>query len=138
MSPIPRPKKFQRGDRLHVQAQQIWLVLVSKIMNSSREPAAPFKITYGKLATALGYDDPRAGHTLGRQLGIVGDYCKMFGLPPLNVIVINQATGQPGAEVVLRDGKTVAEEQAAVMRKNWYEIRVPTTGTFRQVWDAKK
>lgn len=136
MARIPPAKWFRRGDRLHVQAQQIWLILTSMIMASERDPSNPFLVTYGQLAKVMGYEDARAGHTLGRQLGIVGNYCKMNDLPPLNVVVINKQTGQPGAEVVLRRGESVASEQAAAMREDWFLIRVPTTGTFRQVWAA--
>lgn len=134
MATIPPVKYFQRGDRLYVQAQQIWLILVSKIMSSSRNPNLPFKITYGEVAEAMGYPNRQAGHTIGRQLGIVGVYCKMNNLPPLNTIVVNQATGEPGDEVVVRNGKTVVQEQRAVMKQDWYAVRVPTTGTFRKVW----
>lgn len=133
---IPKIKRFARGDRLPVQAQQVWLILVAFVMHSKHDPKHPTTITYGEVAAAMGYPDPRAGHTLGRQLGIVGEFCKANDLPPLNAIVVNQNTGMPGNEVVLRDGRTVRQEQAAVMREDWFCLRVPTTGTFRKVLEA--
>lgn len=54
----------------------------------------------------------------------------------LNVIVVNQTTGLPGDHVVLRDGFTVPQEQREVLKYDWFSVRVPTTGTFRQVWES--
>jgi hypothetical protein len=136
MSPLPSVKSFQRGDRLYVQAQQIWLILVAFAMYAPRKPGGRATITYGELALRMGHEDPRAGHTLGRQLGIVGEFCIGNNLPALNVIVVGQATGQPGEHVVLREGFTVAQEQRDVLKHNWFSVRVPTTGTFRQVWES--
>lgn len=130
--PIPTVKRFERGDRLYVQAQQVWLILVSFAMHATRKMAT---MTYGDLALAMGHDNARAGHTLARQLGIVGRYCIENDLPPLNVLVVNQQTNVPGSEVVLRQGRSVREEQKAVLREDWFSVRVPTTGTFRQVWE---
>ena len=129
---IPTIKHFCAGDRLYVQAQQIWIVLISFVMSENREKET---ITYGDLALKMGKKDKLAGHTLGRQLGIVGQLCVLNGLPALNVVVVNQKTDKPGGGVVLSNGKTVEEEQKAVMGKNWFELRVPTTGMFRQVWE---
>ncbi len=43
----------------------------------------------------------------------------------------------PGAGVVLRDDRTVSEEQRAVGAMDWFRLRVPTTGTFRKVWESE-
>ena len=136
MEPIPLIKRFADGDRIYVRAQQVWLVLVSIVMTSERQPKKPTTITYGELAVRMGYPDKRAGHTLARQLGIVGEYCKFNDLPALNAIVVNELTRAPGTDVVLRDGSTVAREQADIMRQDWYALRIPTTGTFRKVWES--
>ena len=136
MDEIPKIKRFADGDRVYVRAQQIWLILVAAVMNSGRNPRRPTTITYGDLAVLMGYPDKRAGHTLARQLGIVGEYCKLNDLPALNAIVVNEVTKTPGADVVVRDGSTVAREQADIMTEDWYALRVPTTGTFRKVWES--
>jgi len=133
---IPSLKRFQRGDRIHVQAQQIWLILVAFVMTRPSE-SKKRTITYGEVAQAMGYPDERAGHMLGRQLGIVGKLCALNDLPTLNSIVVTKSTNAPGDEVFLRKGRTVAQEQADVLRFNWYNIRVPTTGTFRKVWELE-
>ncbi len=132
MPPIPKIKRFARGDRLYVQAQQVWLILVSYagVLHKT--------IAYGELAEAMGYD-PRAGYTLGRHLGLVGEFCKANRLPLLNTIVVNQITGMPGDEVVVqgkRTPETIKKEQQSVLRYNWFSIRVPTTGTFRQTLNS--
>ena len=138
MSTIPTIKHFKPGDRLYVQAQRIWLILVSFVMSCDRKASRPCTITYGDLALRMGYEDRRAGHTLARQLGIVGELCVSNGLPALNAIVVNKDTGVPGDEVLLREGVTLAQEQRAVMEQDWFELRVPTSGTFRQVWEASQ
>jgi hypothetical protein len=133
---IPQIKRFRRGDRLHVQAQHIWLILVAFVMSWQRTRKGRSTMTYGELAQAMGYPDRQAGITLARQLGLVGEYCKMNDIPPLNVIVVNQGTGEPGAGVVLRDGRSVRQEQSAVLKEDWFRFRVPTTGTFRKVLES--
>jgi len=62
---IPEIKSFGAGDRVYVQAQQVWLVLVAYIMSSGRNPEKPCTIPYGKLAQKLG-KDPRAGRNRGK------------------------------------------------------------------------
>lgn len=135
--PIPDVKRFAAGDRLYVQAQQIWLILVAFVMEGNHSPTGGSKaLTYGQVAKKMGYASPQAGHMLSRQLGIIGNFCVHNDIPPLNVIVVNQSTELPGDDVVLRPGRSVKEEQKAVLAENWFRIRVPTTGTFRQVWES--
>ena len=136
MAPAPPVKFFQPGDRLYVQAQRIWLILVSFVMeHADRGTPRPPTVTYGEVAVRMGAADVRAGHTLGRQLGIVGAFCLANDLPALNSVVVNAQTQQPGAEVVLQPGNTALDEQRAVATFDWYSVRVPTTGTFRQIWE---
>ncbi|HEY0164968.1 MAG TPA: hypothetical protein VGB39_06310, partial [Sphingomicrobium sp.] len=102
---------YEDGDRLWVQAQRMWTILVGIVIASQVTRAGPAvaRITYGDLAEAMG--KPRqAGRTLTRQLWMIGEYCKFNGLPTLNSIVVNQETGLPGHDVVLNTGKTVKQE----------------------------
>lgn len=135
MNTIPEIRRFSQGDRIYVQAQQIWIILVSFVSTPLRRPNHPKTITYGEVAELMGYPDRRAGHMLSRQLGIVGNYCLMNDLPALNSIVVNQLTGDPGGDVVLGQGNSVAQEQNAVLRLNWLSVGVPTPGTLRKVWE---
>jgi hypothetical protein len=131
---MARIRQYGAGDRVHVQAQRIWLILAGFVSGSTRKPGDPATITYGQLAVAMGLD-PRAGHTLGRQLGIVGRCCIENGLPALNSVVVNATTGAPGDWVVLSDGNSVEMEQRAVFQQDWYQVGVPTTGMLRKVWE---
>lgn len=131
---IPAIRRYGAGDRLHIQAQQIWLILAAFVSGPTRKLEDEKTMTFGKLAEIMGYSDRRAGHTLSRQLGIIGQYCLLNGLPALNAIVVNQSTGVPGDEVVLSKGRTVRQEQKAVMTQDWLQLGVPTTGTLRKVW----
>lgn len=136
MTKIPTIRRYQEGDRLYVQAQRIWLILVSFVSGPTRKADDSKTLTYGELAELMGYPDRRAGHMLGRQLGIIGEVCRLNDLPALNSIVVNQATGVPGEEVLLRDGRTLKQEQRDVMRQDWFQLGIPTTGTFRTVWES--
>jgi hypothetical protein len=128
----PRIKEFRQGDRVYVRAQQAWLILVAFVM--SRRHSDPKTMTYGELADKMGLP-VQAAIGLGRELGIVGNYCAQNGLPALNSIVVNQETSVPGAGVVVRPGKTWQAEQRETLKANWFAFRVPTSGTFRQVWE---
>jgi hypothetical protein len=128
-------RRYAVGDRIYVQAQRIWLVLTGFVSSPIRKPSDPETITYGELAVAMGMD-PRAGVTLGRQLGIVGRFCLDNDLPALNAIVVNAETGFPGDYVVLSPGKTARKEQKAVLVQDWYEVGVPTTSQLRKVWEG--
>ncbi|EKT62603.1 TPA: hypothetical protein ACS8CD_003590 [Providencia alcalifaciens] len=129
----PTIKKFERGDRIYVQAQQIWLILVTLVEHNKSSGVST--ITYGELAEKMGHSSKQAGRTLGRQLGIIGQLCLLNDLPPLNCIVVNQQTKQPGSEVVLSSIGSIEKDQKAVFRTNWFNYRVPTAGTFRTVWE---
>ena len=81
---------------------------------------------------------PGGQRTLGIPLGIVGEYCRVNGLPTLNSIVVNQETGVPGDHVLVRDGKTYRDEQREVMNEDWFAYRVPTTGAFRKIREYQR
>lgn len=137
MTEAPSVKRFGKGDRVYVQAQQIWMILIAHVMQTPKKMARPPLITYGAVAELMGMDR-RAGHTLARQLGIIANYCIPNGLPPLNVIVVNQTSNMPGDDVIYRKGKKIPDEQRAVYDFDWFSVRVPTTGTFRKVWEANE
>lgn len=139
-SAIPIAKKFARGDRVYVGALQAWQILTAFVMFGRQGSSLGAKtMSYGDLARAMGYEDARAGHTLSRQLGIVARFCIANDLPPLNAIVVVEATGAPGEEVLLREGQTSwRKEQKAVAAHDWFAIRPPTTGTLRKIWEAQQ
>jgi hypothetical protein len=133
MSP-PLIRMFGRGARVYVKAQQAWLILVAHVMSTSGA-SKNRRLTYGELAERMGLDR-RAGIGLAPVLGIIGEYCKQNGLPAINCLVVSQETGTPGPGVVFRKGRSWRDDQRDAIRVNWFQYRVPTTGTFRQVWEA--
>lgn len=134
---IPAIRRYAVGDRLPVQAQRIWLILTGFVSGRPAPvSAAKRTMTYGELALRMGYADTRAGYTLGRQLGIVGHYCLMNGLPALNAMVVNKDTGEPGGDVVLTPPGNFRRELQAIFKQDWYEVGVPSAGTLRKVWEC--
>lgn len=129
-----RPRLAQ-GSRVWDQAEQVWRILTAVAMMAGR--TGKRTITYGELAEFMGYDS-RAGHTLGRPLGLVGQMCLSSRLPPLNVLVVTQHGQQPGDEVLLRPGSTVAADQEAVLAEDWFGWRAPVAGSFRRLLEEQK
>lgn len=130
-------KRLTRGVRVWAQAELMWAILTGFVMFSDSTSGQPKTITYGHLARLMGYDSSLAGHTLGRPLELVGRLCLQSNLPPLNVVVVSKETGAPGAEVLLRPGSTVEEDQAAVAAEDWFRWRAPSANTFRTIWEER-
>ena len=124
-------RKYRAGDRIHVQAQQVWVLLTAYATFGDRKP-----ISYGDLAEWMG-KDRKAGITLGRQLGIVGRYCLANNCPPLNVIVVNQG-GRPGEGVVMRRGSSIKRDQKAVFKYKWRKIRPPLLKDLKAIWEGRE
>jgi hypothetical protein len=135
---IPEIRRYVRGDPIYVQAQRIWVILVAFVSTPLRDTDDRRIILYGDVAELMGYPDRRAGHTLGRQLGIIGEYCRLNDLPTLNSIVVIEKTLEPGDEVLLRDGRSIPDEQRDVMREDWFALGVPSTATLRKAWHSLK
>ena len=142
---VPEAKKFGVGDQRHLQAQRVWLILTAHVMmewqwrgrSRGHRRRDDVLITYGELAERMQMVS-RAGYTLGIPLGIVGEYCRVNGLPTLNSIVVNQETRVPGDHVLVRDGKTYKDEQREVMNTDWFAYRVPTAGAFRKIREYQR
>jgi len=136
-------RRFADGDALHVQAQRIWIILVALAQGhrlfEGVSPRQQSTITYGELAHMMGKSS-QAGITLMRQLFIVGEYCKMNDLPCLNALVV-QSTGKKrcGEGVVLSDGVMDDRvERRAVLKFDWFQVGVPSTGTLRRVYAERR
>lgn len=134
-------KHFGKGDALYVQAQQIWMILtgfvMAKKMPTTKDdtPNISDLIAYSELAELMGR--PGGGNMISRQLGIVGHYCVLNDLPPLNIIVVNKTSWTPGDGAVVRKGRSVAEETKAVEAFDWFSVRPPTVGALRKVYDNR-
>ena len=128
-------KTYGTGDRLYVQAQQIWLILTAiSTLKTNYSDLGGGKVTYGDLANLMGKSS-LAGRTLSRQLGIVGYYCLENNLPALNAIVINKDTGAPGHDVVLTEGNSLETELTQIRNVNWFKYRAPTISKLRSVYE---
>jgi len=140
MNHLYQLKNFVKGDRIYVQAQQIWLILVCHIESTKLSTPRPQwiqPINYGEVASRMKRDEPNAGLFLARQLGILGNLCLENDLPPINCIVINKTTGMPGSEVVLSGVDSRYDDQRAVFNYDWFSVRTPTTGMLRSVWENR-
>ena len=42
----PPLRYFKTGDSVHVRAQQVWLILVSTVMSSARNPRRPSVLSF--------------------------------------------------------------------------------------------
>ena len=127
---------YGKGDRLYVQAQQIWLILSAYAVFRGTESLNGLPkglLTYGDLAELM-RKPRRAAYTLGRQLGIVGYYCLSCKLPPLNVIVVNEKEEKPGWRVVWTPGSSVRKDQRKVLQYPWFELRPPTINALKDVY----
>jgi hypothetical protein len=58
-------------------------------------------------------------------------FCKQHHLPPLDVIVIDPATGRPGDEC-LRDVRDLSAQQSRVFLYDWLNYPVPTDEMFKE------
>lgn len=100
------------------RAMQVWQILVGAAHHRQT-------LTYGQVANYLEFNG--AG-VLAQILGCIMGYCAAKGLPPLTCIVVNQATGLPGAGL-----STVADlpsDREAVYRQNWFALYPPQIPDF--------
>lgn len=135
---MPSVRFFGSGDPIHVSAQQLWLILVTKVESAKRNESADPTLNYGGegSATHLMGRSLRAGRTIDRQLGMIAKYCISNGIPALNVIVVNKEKGRPGRQVLHTPGKTFQQEIKDIYAFDWFGVRVPTTGSFRKIREA--
>lgn len=129
----PAIRRYSHGDRVYVRAQQVWMILAAHVMNTSGKFSDRL-LTYGDLAKKMGIS-PKAAIGLGRELGIIGEYCLQNGLPALSCIVVSQQTGAPGHGVVVSKNKSWRDDARDSFNTDWFKYRVPSTGTLRQVWE---
>lgn len=82
------------------------------------------KITYGELCEKI--DLPREYYRPAAAsyfLGIIQEYCQRQGLPPLQAVAVNKATGFPGKgyDATSRNGKGYEQALKAVYEYPWPE-----------------
>lgn len=93
------------------RAHQLWSVLVFAAYNRQT-------VTYGFIGKLMGL--PAAG--IGRALYPIQDFCKQHELPPLTVLVVNQATGLPGDGLEVTDFPKMVQD---VFEFDWISYKAP-------------
>ena len=73
----------------------------------------------------------------GSILYCISCYCKRHNLPPLNLIVIDPATGRPGDEL-LRDVRDLSAQQSRVFLFDWLNYPVPSDEMFNEALTKEK
>ena len=97
------PKQFGQARDRYARSLQRWLVLVAHAAN--RRP-----LTYGALGRILA-DHPKI---IGWRLDPIDAHCQLNGLPPLAIIVVDKASGEPGRGNV------------GIFRHDWFDMFWPT------------
>ena len=109
---------------LEQRAQQFWSVLIF----AAREQRV---ISYSMLAQITGCPEPPE-----TVLYFIHCYCRQQQLPPLNVIVVDPATGRPGEEIP-RDLRDLSAQQSRVFVYDWLEQPVPSEEIFKDVMETE-
>jgi hypothetical protein len=104
---------------LEQRAQQAWSVLTF----AAREQKV---VSYSLLSQITEFPE-----TASSVLHYIYCYCKQHHLPPLNVIVIDPATGRPGDEC-LRDVRDLPAQQSRVFLYDWLNYPVPSDEMFKE------
>jgi hypothetical protein len=75
------------------------------------------RISYGDLCSKLKLHHRAAGWFLG----VIQNYCRVNGLPPLQALAVNKATHIPGSGYAgsSRDGRAYRQALEAVYRTRW-------------------
>ena len=107
--------------KLEQRAQQFWPVLVF----AAREQKL---ISYAMLSQMTGSPDVSDTEI---ALHSIFCYCKQHNLPALNVIVIDEVTGQPGTECRV-DFRDVAAQQSSVFLYDWLNHPAPSDDMFQE------
>lgn len=107
------PRRFSQNPTRPERAVQVWLILIGAAHNRQI-------LTYGILADALKY---KGAGVLADTLGHIMFYCREEKLPPLTVLVVNQATGLPGEGLTETD---LNADRENVFGCDWYDIVPPT------------
>lgn len=92
------------------RAMQVWQILIGAADNRQT-------LTYGQVAKHLEFEG--AG-VLAQILGCIMSYCEAKGLPPLTCLVVNSATGLPGAG--LTTVENLPTDREAVYNQNWFAL----------------
>jgi len=108
----------------HQRAHQLWSVLAFAAYNRQT-------LTYSFAGKLVGL--PAAA--IGKSLYPIQYFCKQQGLPPLTVLVVNQATGRPGEGLDVDDFAKMVQE---VFEYDWISYKAPEAEVGPDAEDFKK
>jgi hypothetical protein len=118
------------GQKTPLRALQLWAVLVGL----ARERMT---MTYEQASVAL-FDHDRAPHTVGPLLEPVLAFCVRNGLPRLNDLIVNKASGVPGYEEAVAGLDTAVTdynaERERIFVERWSDIVPPTLEELLDAW----
>jgi hypothetical protein len=97
------------------RAAQIWAVLGLAARNRQI-------LTYEMLGRLIGV--PARG--LGHLLEPIQSYCLIHSLPPLTILVVQEATGLPGSGFTGASASEYAKKQLEVFGFDWLQHTAPT------------
>lgn len=103
------------------RALQIWQVLSGAARNRQT-------LTYEMLDDLIGMG---GAYVLSPPLNLVAKHCRQHDLPPLTVLVVGKATGEPGAGYAAVSGVGVDREQ--VFNYAWYRLPPRQPADFASV-----
>ena len=120
---MPEARYLADDSHYSTPALQVWLILIGAAQNRQ-------DITYEGLAEKMGI--PGALPTLRNFLNLVMYFCEEAQLPPLTVLTVGQATGQPGRGYTAGSGN-LSSDRAAVFGFDWYSIFPPTVEELEEL-----
>ncbi|KAA1160655.1 hypothetical protein EU508_09385 [Pseudoalteromonas fuliginea] len=106
--------KFDEEPTLESRALQIWQILIGAAHNRQI-------YTYKIVSELLGYD---GSGVLNRQLGHIMYWCQQNKVPPLTILVVNEAKGIPGEGLILEGNESQLREK--VYKYDWYNLIPPS------------
>lgn len=112
------------GEKSPIRALQVWQYLIAQAKNRRI-------IRYEELADMMGY----GGSTgVKHALACIMWYCEQQEppLPPLTLIVVNKATGEPGMGFTAALRQDYHRTRERVFDHEWYRIVPPTVDEFRR------
>lgn len=122
----------ENSERRHALAQHIWQILTEYVMfRQDISSQGKSLIHDADLAELLGYDR-QAAITLEAPLRDIHRFCEKNYLPHLNVIVLKQETSLAGRAEMFSNLARYLREQNRVKQFDWFKVRTPTAGTFKE------
>ena len=133
---FPKAEKFGPDDPLHVEAQQLWIILSTSVMAQQYTTKKWDRDIRMFILTDEEFVDEFMHRRFNpKALRIVAEYCKANRFPVLPMLLIDSRKRKPSDLVidVTRKGKDYKEEQSDAAEFDWTTIRTPTISDLQVV-----